>query len=99
MAVSPAEVRGSADHVCARPEVRDASDRRDLGMVMVMVIGARRALRRGSAARPSHAPLPRRQTLPVARRDPAEVMSALNPARLTQGWIFALVSSASSRTV
>lgn len=95
MTVSPAGVRGSADHVCARPEVRDASDRRDLGMVM----GAHRALRRGSAARPSHTPLPRRQTLPVARRDPAEVMSALNPAGLTHGWIFALVSSASSRTV
>ena len=95
MAVSPAEVRGSVDHVCARPEVRDASDRRDLGMV----IGAHRALRRGSAARPSHAPLPRRQTLPVARRDTAKVMSALNPAELTHWWISALASSASSRTV
>ena len=95
MAVSPAEVRGSVDHVCARPLVRDASDRRHLGMV----IGTRRALRLGSAACPSHAPLPRRQNLPVARRDPAEVMSALNPAGLTQGRISALASSASSQTV
>ena len=95
MTVSPAEVRGIADHVCARPVVRDASDRRALGMV----IGARRALRRGSAACPSHAPLPRRQTLPVARRGPAEVMSALSPAGLTRGWISGLASSASSRTV
>jgi hypothetical protein len=95
MIVSPADVRGIADHVCARPEVRDASDRRALGMV----IGTRRALRRGSAACPSQAPLPRRQTLPVARRDPTEVMSALNPAGLTQGRTSALASSASSRTV
>ena len=95
MTVSPAEVRGIADHVCARPVVRDASDRRALGMV----IGARRALRRGCAACPSHAPLSRSQTLPVAKRAPAEVMSALNPAGLTQGWISALASSASSRTV
>jgi hypothetical protein len=95
MTVSPAEVRGIADHVCARPVVRDASDRRALGMV----IGARRALRRGSAACLSHAPLSRRQALPMARRDPAEVTSALNPAGLTKGWISALASSASSRTV
>ena len=95
MTASPAGVRGSADHVCARPVVRDASDRRDLGMAT----GAHRALSRGSAACPSHAPLSRSQTLPVAKRAPAEVMSALNPAGLTQGWISALVSSASSRTV
>ena len=95
MTVSPAGVRGSADHVCARPVVRDARDRRDLGMV----IGARRVLRLGSAACLSHAPLSRRQALPVARRAPAEVTSALNPAGLTQGWISALASSASSRTV
>jgi len=85
MTVSPAEVRGIADHVCARPVVRDASDRR--------------ALRRGGAACLSHAPLSRRQAFPVARRGPAEVMPALNPAGLSQGWISALVSSASSRTV
>jgi len=95
MTVSPAEVRGIADHVCARPVVRDASDRRALGMV----IGACRALRRGGAACLSHAPLSRRQAFPVARRGPAEVMPALNPAGLSQGWISALVSSASSRTV
>jgi hypothetical protein len=95
MTVSPAGVRGIADHVCARPVVRDASDRRDFGMV----IGARRALRRGGAACLSHARLSRRQALPVARRDPAEVMSALSPAGLTKGWISGLASSASSRTV
>jgi hypothetical protein len=95
MGVSPAEVRGIADHVCARPVVRDASGRRDLGMVT----GARRALRRGSTACPPHFPLPRRQALRVVRRDLAEVMSVLNPAGLTQGWISALASSASSRTV
>jgi len=95
MKVSPAGVRGIADHVCARPVVRDARDRRDLGMVT----DTRRALRLGSAAYPSHAPLPRQRALPVARRGPAEVMPALNPAGLTQGRISALASSASPRTV
>ena len=91
MTVSPAGVRGIADHVCARPEMRDARVRRDLGMV----IGTRRTLRPGSAAYPFPAPLPHRQTLPVARRDPARVMSALTSAGLTPGWISALAPSAS----
>src|SRR6266705_6990839 len=34
MAVSPAEVRGIVERVCARPEVLDACARRDLGTVI-----------------------------------------------------------------
>jgi hypothetical protein len=77
--------RGAGDHGSRlrASGSADASDRRALRMV----IGARPALRRGSAACLPHAPLSRRQALPVARRDSAEVMSALNPAGRTQRWI------------